>query len=73
MAIFRPEVTKTNAAVDQARKRLTQALQEQDTVIIRLVACRLCKAPRGHRCHKGVWPYGVPTRSHTERRKDATT
>lgn len=68
---MRPEVAKASAAVDRASKRLAQALREQDEVVVKLVACRLCKAPVGKRCHKGTWPHGTPTRSHTERRKDA--
>lgn len=68
---MRPEVAEANRAVERASARLNQALRDQDKVVVGLVPCRLCKAPVGKRCHKGTWPHGTPTRSHTERRKDA--
>jgi hypothetical protein len=68
---MRPGLAKANAAVERASKRLAQAYHEQDKAVVSLVACRLCKAPVGKRCHKGTWPHGVDTRSHTERRTDA--
>lgn len=37
------------------------------------VPCRLCTAPRGQPCRKGLWPYGRKTRAHAERRRDAET
>jgi len=68
---MRPEVAKANAAVKRASLRLAQVLREQDDVVVAIAPCSLCKAPVGKRCHKGTWPHGVQTRSHTERRKAA--
>jgi hypothetical protein len=61
-------LAQANEAVRQARKALAQALDEQSKIVNAQVACRFCKAPKGHPCHKGN---GVHTRSHTERRTDA--
>ena len=68
---MRPEVAKAHADLEAAKKRLRQVLQDEARAVVPLVACRLCKAPVGHPCAKGLWPHGKKTRPHAERRRDA--